>query len=60
MKGVLPVDAPDVLDQVMDHLQKQCDFDKNKSTKINQHICKRHKGLVTQFDLAYIRGAEPI
>ena len=33
------VNAPDVLDQVIDHLRKQCNFDSNKCIKINQHIC---------------------
>ena len=30
MEGVLHVGAPDVLGQVVDHLQKQGDFHKNK------------------------------
>ena len=43
----------------MDHLQKQCDFGRNKCKKINEHICIKNRGLVMWFGLAYVRGAEP-
>ena len=55
MEGVLSISAPNLLDQVMDHLQILCDFDKNKCmNKCKEYDIKMTLGLPSEKYIIYL------